>query len=165
MKFKDFESSPLLYLTKKDQAAIQNAFYACINYFHENELNLGQVSIVADALMSSITKANSNLTFEENHKMASMRYELETRDNIMNLLIRDDVNEYVKQKINAKKDQKENIDTNFVDAQATKLSGYKNPWVMIDANTGEVIDDGHGYGFRSEENAIKDYTYVRGKKY
>lgn len=165
MKFKDFESSPLLYLPKKDQAAIQNAFYACINYFHENELNLGQVSIVADALMSSITKANSNLTFEENHKMASMRYELETRDNIMNLLIRDDVNEYVKQKINAKKDQKENIDTNFVDAQATKLSGYKNPWVMIDANTGEVIDDGHGYGFRSEENAIKHYTYVRGKKY
>ena len=165
MKFNDFESSPLLYLPKKDQVAIQNAFYACVNYFHENELNLGQASIVADALMSSITKANSNLTFEENHKMASMRYELETRDNIMNLLIRDDVNEYVKQKINAKKDQKENIDTNFVDAQATQLSGYKNPWVMIDANTGEVIDDGHGYGFRSEGNAIQHYTYVRGNKY
>lgn len=165
MKFNDFESSPLLYLPKKDQVAIQNAFYACVNYFHENELNLGQASIVADALMSSITKANSNLTFEENHKMASMRYELETRDNIMNLLIRDDVNEYVKQKINAKKDQKENIDTNFVDAQATQLSGYKNPWVMIDANTGEVIDDGNGYGFRSEGNAIKHYTYARGNKY
>ena len=165
MKFNDFESSPLLYLPKKDQEAIQNAFYACINYFHENELNLGQASIVADALISSITKANSNLTFEENHKMASMRYELETRDNIINLLIRDDVNEYVKQKINAKKDQKEKIDTNFVDAQATQLSGYKNPWVVIDANTGEVIDDGNGYGFRSEENAIKHYTYVRGTKY
>ena len=165
MKFNDFESSPLLYLPKKDQVAIQNAFYACVNYFHENELNLGQASIVADALISSITKANSNLTFEENHKMASMRYELETRDNIMNLLIRDDVNEYVKQKINAKKDQKENIDTNFVDAQATQLSGYKNPWVMIDANTGEVIDDGNGYGFRSEGNAIQHYTYVRGNKY
>ena len=165
MKFKDFEDSPLLYLPKKDQAAIQNAFYACINYFHENELNLGQAAIVADALMSSITKANSNLTFEENHKMASMRYDLETRDNIMNLLIRDDVNEYVKQKINAKKGQKENIDTIFVDAQATRLSGYKNPWVMIDANTGEVIDDGNGYGFRSEENAIKHYTYIRGNKY
>ena len=165
MKFNDFESSPLLYLPKKDQEAIQNAFYACINYFHENELNLGQASIVADALISSITKANSNLTFEENHKMASMRYELETRDNIINLLIRDDVNEYVKQKINAKKDQKEKIDTNFVDAQATQLSGYKNPWVVIDANTGEVIDDGNGYGFRSEENAIKHYTYVRGNKY
>lgn len=146
MKFNDFSKSPLLYLPKKDQAAIQNAFYACINYFHDNELNLGQVSIVADALMSSITKANSNLTFEENHKMASMRYELETRDNIMNLLIRDDVNDYVKQKINAKKGQKENIDTRFVDAQATQLSGYKNPWVMVDANTGEVIDDGNGYG-------------------
>ena len=165
MKFNDFESSPLLYLPKKDQVAIQNAFYACINYFHENELNLGQASIVADALMSSITKANSNLTFEENHKMASMRYELETRDNIMNLLIRDDVNEYVKQKINAKKGQKENIDTRFVDAQATQLSGYKSPGVMIDANTGEVIDDGNGYGFRSEENAIKHYTYTRGNKY
>lgn len=165
MKFNDFESSPLLYLPKKDQVAIQNAFYACVNYFHENELNLGQASIVADALMLSITKANNNLTFEENHKMASMRYELETRDNIVNLLIRDDVNAYVKQKINAKKDQKENIDTNFVDAQATQLSGYKNPWVMIDANTGEVIDDGNGYGFRSEENAIKHYTYVRGNKY
>lgn len=165
MKFNDFENSPLLYLPKKDQETIQNAFYACINYFHENELNLGQVSIVADALMSSITKANSNLTFEGNHKMASMRYKLETRDNIINLLIRDDVNEYVKQKINAKKDQKENIDTSFVDAQATQLSGYKNPWVMIDANTGEVIDDGNGYGFRSEENAIKHYTYVRGNKY
>ena len=165
MKFNDFSKSPLLYLHKKDQAAIQNAFYACINYFHDNELNLGQVSIVADALMSSITKANSNLTFEENHKMASMRYELETRDNIMNLLIRDDVNEYVKQKINAKKGQKENIDTSFVDAQATQLSGYKNPWVMVDANTGEVIDDGNGYGFRSEENAIKHYTYTRGNKY
>lgn len=165
MKFNDFESSPWLYLPKKDQVAIQNAFYACVNYFHENELNLWQASIVADALMSSITKANSNLTFEENHKMASMRYELETRDNIINLLIRDDVNEYVKQKINAKKDQKENIDTNFVDAQAIQLSGYKNPWVMIDANTGEVIDDGNGYGFRSEGNAIKHYTYVRGNKY
>ena len=165
MKFNDFEKSPLLYLPKKDQAAIQNAFYACINYFHDNELNLGQVSIVADALMSSITKANSNLTFEENHKMASMRYELETRDNIMNLLIRDDVNEYVKQKINAKKGQKENIDTRFVDAQATQLSGYKNPWVMVDANTGEVIDNGNGYGFRSEENAIKHYTYTRGNKH
>ena len=122
-------------------------------------------AIVADALMSSITKANSNLTFEENHKMASMRYDLETHDNIMNLLIRDDVNEYVKQKINAKKGQKENIDTIFVDAQATRLSGYKNPWVMIDANTGEVIDDGNGYGFKSEENAIKHYTYTRGNKY
>lgn len=133
MKFNDFVNSPLLYLPKKDQATIQNAFYACINYFHENELNLGQASIVADALMSSITKANSNLTFEDNHKMASMRYELKTRDNIINLLIRDDVNEYVKQK--------------------------------IDANTGEVIDDGNGYGFRSEENAIKHYTYVRGNKY
>lgn len=165
MKFKDFEDSPLLYLPKKDQATIQNAFYACINYFYENELNLGQASIVADALMSSITKANSNLTFENNHKMASMRYELETHDNIMNLLIRDDVNEYVKQKINAKKGQKENIDTRFVDAQAAQLSGYKNPWVMIDANTGEVIDDGNGYGFRSEENAIKHYTYIRGNKY
>lgn len=165
MKFKDFEDSPLLYLPKKDQEAIKNAFYACINYFHENELNLGRAAIVADALMSSITKANSNLTFEENHKMASMRYKLETRDNIMNLLIRDDVNEYVKQKINAKKGQKENIDTRFVDAQATQLSGYKNPWVMVDANTGEVIDDGNGYGFRSEENAIKHYTYIRGNKY
>lgn len=30
MKFKDFEDSPLLYLPKKDRAAIQNAFYACI---------------------------------------------------------------------------------------------------------------------------------------
>ena len=154
MKFKDFEDSPLLYLPKKDQKAIQNAFYACINYFHENKLNLGQAAIVADALMSSITKANSHLTFEENHKMASMRYELETRDNIMNLLIRDDVNEYVKQKINVKKVKKENIDTRFVDAQATQLSGYKNPWVMM-----------NGYGFRSEENAIKHYTYIRGNKY
>lgn len=164
MKFNDFKSSPLLYLPKKDQTAIQNAFYACINYFHENELNLGQASIVADALMSSITKANGNLTFEKNHKMASMRYKLEARDNIMNLLIRDDVNEYVKQKTNVKKDQ-ENVDISFIDAQATQLSGYKNPWVMIDANTGEVIDDGNGYGFRSEENAIKHYTYVRGNKY
>ena len=110
MKFKDFEDSPLLYLPKKDQAAIQNAFYACINYFHENKLNLGQAAIVADALMSSITKANRNLTFEKNHKMASMRYDLETRENIGNLVSRDDGNEYVKEKIKAKKGQKENID-------------------------------------------------------
>ena len=165
MKFKDFEDSPLLYLPKKDQAAIQDAFYACINYFHENELNLGQTAIVADALMSSITKANSNLTFEENHKMASMRYDLETRDNIMNLLIRDDVNEYVKQKINAKKGQKENIDMNIVEEQATRLSGYKNPRVMMDANAGEVIDGGNGYEDKSEENEIKHYTYTRGNKY
>lgn len=68
-------------------------------------------------------------------------------------------------KLMLKKVKKKNIDTRFVDAQATRLSGYKNPWVMIDANTGEVIDDGNGYGFRSEENAIKHYTYIRGNKY
>lgn len=52
------------------------------------------------------------------------------------------------------------IDTYFIDAQPAKVSDYKNPWVMIDANTGEIIDDGNGYGFKSKENAVKHYMYV-----
>lgn len=48
----------------------------------------------------------------------------------------------------------------FVNPEAVKMNDYKNGWVIINADTGEVIDDGNGYGFKSRANAIKHYQYV-----
>lgn len=48
----------------------------------------------------------------------------------------------------------------YVNPEPVKLDSYKNGWVIVNADTGEVIDDGNGYGFKSRANAIKHYQYV-----
>ena len=48
----------------------------------------------------------------------------------------------------------------YVNPEPEKLDSYKNGWVIVNADTGEVIDDGNGYGFKSRANAIKHYQYV-----
>lgn len=43
--------------------------------------------------------------------------------------------------------------------KAERVSGLRNPWVIIDDKTGEILDDAQGYGYRSAVNAHKAWAY------
>lgn len=43
-------------------------------------------------------------------------------------------------------------------------SAYEPRFVVVDENTGEVLDDAQGYGYRSAENAHRAWAYKTNKK-
>lgn len=48
----------------------------------------------------------------------------------------------------------------YLAVKSAKLSRPKRPrWVVINQETGEIVDDARGYGYRSEVKACKAFTY------
>lgn len=43
--------------------------------------------------------------------------------------------------------------------KAKKVSNLKNPWIIIDTDTGEVLDDAQGYGYKTSQKAHAAYAY------
>lgn len=41
---------------------------------------------------------------------------------------------------------------------------YDNRYVIVDVNSGEIIDDAQGYGYKTMQKAYAAYAYARGKK-
>lgn len=36
---------------------------------------------------------------------------------------------------------------------------YKHPWILINENTGEIVDDAQGYGYRTAQKAHASWAY------
>lgn len=46
-----------------------------------------------------------------------------------------------------------------IKVKAKRVTNLKHPWVLIDSNTGKIIDDAQGYGYRSPQKAHACYAY------
>ena len=48
----------------------------------------------------------------------------------------------------------------YLAVKSAQLSRPKHPrWVVIDQETGEIVDDARGYGYRTEAKACKAFAY------
>lgn len=56
---------------------------------------------------------------------------------------------------------------NFKIIKNDDLSKIRNDerYVVVDSNTGKVLDNAQGYGYKSYENAYRSYTYKTRSKY
>lgn len=56
---------------------------------------------------------------------------------------------------------------NFKIIKNEYLSKTRNDerYVVVDSNTGKILDNAQGYGYKSYENAYRSYTYKTGSKY
>lgn len=43
--------------------------------------------------------------------------------------------------------------------KAKQVSNLKNPWILVDDETGKVLDDAQGYGYRTAQKAHAAYAY------
>ena len=43
--------------------------------------------------------------------------------------------------------------------KAMKSEGYKNPYIIVDTETGEVLDDAQGYGYKTIKKAYAAYFW------
>lgn len=50
-----------------------------------------------------------------------------------------------------------------VSYKAIETEGYKHPYVIVDAKTNNILDDGNGYGFRSKSGALACYRFKLNK--
>lgn len=48
--------------------------------------------------------------------------------------------------------------------KVVKNKEYNNPYIVINEETGEIIDDAQGYGFKSYQNAVKCIEYKNKNK-
>lgn len=46
-----------------------------------------------------------------------------------------------------------------IKVKANRVINLKHQWVLIDSNTGKIIDDAQGYGYRSPQKAHACYAY------
>lgn len=47
--------------------------------------------------------------------------------------------------------------------EVTKVSDYRNDWVIVDSETGEIVDNGDGWGYTTKEKAINHWRWQYGK--
>lgn len=43
--------------------------------------------------------------------------------------------------------------------KAMESEGYKNPYIVVDTETGEVLDDAQGYGYKTANKAYAAYFW------
>lgn len=43
--------------------------------------------------------------------------------------------------------------------KAKKVSNLDHPWIIVDEDTGEILDDAQGYGYRTAQKAHAAYAY------
>lgn len=49
--------------------------------------------------------------------------------------------------------------------EVIKDSKYLHPYIIVDANNGEILSDANGYGFRTKESAMKHWDFVTSPAY
>lgn len=56
-------------------------------------------------------------------------------------------------------------DFKIANPQVVKDTSYRNPYVVVDGNSGETLADANGYGFRTREKAEKAWEYINSPAY
>jgi len=46
-----------------------------------------------------------------------------------------------------------------VPIEMQKKTGMETRYIIVDIETGEILDDAYGYGYKLEINAYKSYSY------
>lgn len=50
--------------------------------------------------------------------------------------------------------------TNYIVAKSAKLSKHYEPrYIIVDEETGEILDDANGYGYKTKQAAHKGWAY------
>lgn len=59
--------------------------------------------------------------------------------------------------------QKENV-LKYCDVpEVTRVEGYRNDWVIVNGVTGEIVDNGDGWGYTTRAKAINHWEWKYGK--